>query len=188
MVQIRRERPEDFPAIDEMVRESFAKGTPYSDGETEVKLIHEIREKEYYLPDGAFVAERDGEMVGHFMLSRFPLSRDLDGRFDPDRVRENLLLLSPVAVKYAYLHQGIGTEMLCQGVAWAKKQGFRAIVVEGNPDYYHRFGFQAAYNYGLLPTRWVKLPRPECLMIQPLYSGALEGIRGFIGYAMYDSI
>lgn len=188
MIRIRPERPADFPDIDELVRESFLKGTPYSDGQAEVALIHEIREKGYYLPEGAFVAERDGEMAGHFMLSRLPLSEDAAGNFDPGRVREDILLLAPVAVKFACLYQGIGTEMLSQGVKWAKDRGFRAIVVEGNPDYYHRFGFQSAYDYGILPTDAVQLPRPECLMIQPLYPGALEGIKGFIGYGMYEAV
>ena len=43
MIRIRPERPADFPDIDELVRESFLKGTPYSDGQAEVALIHEIR-------------------------------------------------------------------------------------------------------------------------------------------------
>lgn len=156
MIRIRPERPADFPDIDELVRESFLKGTPYSDGQAEVALIHEIREKGYYLPEGAFVAERDGELAGHFMLSRLPLSEDAAGNFDPGRVRENILLLAPVAVKFACLYQGIGTEMLSQGVKWAKDRGFRAlwwreariitIVLASNPPMIMGFCPRMRYN------------------------------------------
>lgn len=187
MVRIRPETERDFPAIDELVRESFLKGTPYSDGRAEVALIHEIREKGYYLPQGAFVAERDGQIAGHFMLSRLPLSDDAQGHFSPERVRERILLLAPVAVQFSLIRQGIGTQMLIQGIQWAKEQGFRAVVVEGSPAYYRRFGFRPAYEYGILPADALQMPSPDCLMIQPLCAGALDGLKGFIGFSMYEN-
>ena len=78
-ITIRPETPKDYKDIVSMVLRSFQEGTDYSDGTDIVALIEEIRMSKYYIPTLSFVAERSGQIVGHFMFSRFPLSKTADG-------------------------------------------------------------------------------------------------------------
>ena len=98
-ITIRPEWPDDYEAIAKLVHESFRYGTPYSDGTAEEKLVNEIRSKQYYIPELSFIAEMNGQMAGHFMLSHFPISGQHEDKF---------LILTPVAVEYQHLRQGIG--------------------------------------------------------------------------------
>ena len=69
---VRPETHGDYKDIVSLVLRSFKEGTDYSDGTDIVALIEEIRDSEYYIPELAFVAELDGEIVGHFLFSPFP--------------------------------------------------------------------------------------------------------------------
>lgn len=186
-ITIRPETKEEFSAIDGLVLNSFAKGTSYSDGKLELALIAEIRSKEYYLPLLSFVAELEGELVGHFMFSRFPLSRSAAGG-DYMEEANGIVCLTPVAVHYKHLRRGIGSNMLRLGLEEACTAGCHAAIVEGNPAFYHKAGFATSSDMGLYPSENVRLPKPECLMAQELIPGALDGITGYIDYGMYETI
>ncbi len=189
-VLIRPERKEEFDEIDRMVRDSFAKGTAYSDGASEVALIHEIRAKRYYIPELSFVAEVDGDMAGHFMLSHFPLSPSPEaGRYDREIVKTPVVMLAPVAVAPKYFRQGVGTAMLAQGIERARGRGYRGIQVEGNPAFYNTLGFVTSTRFRVccLPAdQWLS-QHPDCLMMMELFGGALDGLRGYVDYGMYDN-
>ena len=78
-ITIRPEEHKDYKDIVSLVLRSFKEGTDYSDGTDIVALIEEIRDSEYHIPALSFVAELDGEIVGHFLFSRFPLSKTPQG-------------------------------------------------------------------------------------------------------------
>lgn len=178
-ITIRPERPDDYEAIAKLVHESFRYGTPYSDGTAEEKLVNEIRSKQYYIPELSFIAEMNGQMAGHFMLSHFPISGQHEDKF---------LILTPVAVEYQHLRQGIGKAMITLGLEKAKELGYQGVLVEGNPDFYHIFGFVTSTKYNIYPSKEVQLPAPECLMVLELCKDGLSCIKGEVSYEMYDSI
>lgn len=185
---IRPEKEEDYIKINEIVKESFNKGTEYSDGTGEVALINEIRTGKYYINDLSFVAEIKGEIVGYFMISHFPLGMTFEaGNYDREIVKTDILILAPVAVNIKFLRRGIGKEMIMKGIDKAKAAGYKAMIVEGNPEFYHNMGFLTSSDYGIFPSENCKCPHPECMMIQELYQGALKGIHGFVDYSMYKN-
>jgi predicted N-acetyltransferase YhbS len=57
---------------------------------------------------------------------------------------ENALLLGPLAVETGLSNRGIGARLVIRGIGEAARQGYRAIVLVGDPEYYARFGFDAA--------------------------------------------
>ncbi|WP_235848894.1 MULTISPECIES: GNAT family N-acetyltransferase [Bacillaceae] len=187
---IRPEQAQDYEVIEMMVKESFQKGTEYSDGVGEVALINEIRQGKYYIPELSFVAEKDGEMVGHFLFSHFPLGKTFEaGNYDKDIVKTEVVMLAPVAVKPTYLRQGIGKEMLLLGLEEVRKRGYKAVTVEGNPAFYNKVGFVTSSQYHIFPSENCEFPQehPECMMVQEMYEGSLEGITGYIDYSMYEN-
>lgn len=184
-ITIRPETPEDFDTIDRLVRRSFAEHTGYSDGNDEVNLIHEIRAGRYYRQELSFVAELEGEIVGHFMLSDFPLSPAPGGGYDPEKTE--FLLLAPVAVHADHYRKGIGETMLRLGLEKAKQQPCKGILVEGDPAFYNRLGFETSKGYGLHAASGFPLEQPACMMCMESYPGSLQGVSGYIVYDMYEN-
>ena len=78
-ITIRPEEHKDYKDIVSLILRSFREGTDYSDGTDIIALVEEIRDSQYYIPELSFVAELDGQIVGHFLFSRFPLSPTKEG-------------------------------------------------------------------------------------------------------------
>jgi putative acetyltransferase len=86
------------------------------------------------------VAEVDGAVVGHVLLSPVTVGGARDG---------DVLGLAPMAVLPAYQRRGVGTALVGAALAAARARGHGAVVVLGHPTYYPRFGFVPARRYGL---------------------------------------
>lgn len=157
--------------------------TEYSD-EEEGKLVRalvaEIRSKKYYMPelDLMMVNEKE-EIIGYVMFSGF----HLEGNYEKE-----LLLLTPAAVKTELQRQHISKELIEYGFEQAKKLGYKAVLVEGNPQNYHARGFHTSADYGIVPGETLHLPDIACLMVKELEAGALEGIKGQVNYDFYDAL
>ena len=98
---IRPESPADHVAISRVVAAAFG-------SQTEADLVDRIRASPEYVPELALVAERDGEIVGHVMISHAVIRND-----DGDR---RISMLSPLAVDPAHQRGGIGRALVEHGV------------------------------------------------------------------------
>lgn len=99
-----------------------------------------------------------------------------------------MLILTPVAVKTKLQRQHISKELLEYGFARAVEMGFKAILVEGNPQNYNPCGFQSSYKFGIEAGSNIKLPHPDCLMIKELVQGALDTMSGLVDYSFYETL
>ncbi len=136
-MKIRPVKKEEHRFIEDFVYEIFNK-TAYSDGLLEKALVREIREKHFYIPQLDLVVEDDGMIVGHFILSKLPIS---------NRHEHEILMLSPVSVAIKKQRQGVGKYMLPEGIKLAAKMGFKGVIVEGDHRYYQRFGFRTSTEF-----------------------------------------
>ena len=84
----------------------------------------------------SLVAERQGEIVGHVLLSRMRVTAD--GR------AMSALGLAPVGVLPGFQGGGIGTALIEGALGIARATGEELVFLVGEPDYYRRFGFSAA--------------------------------------------
>lgn len=183
-ITIRPEQHKDYKDIVSLILRSFREGTDYSDGTDIIALVEEIRDSEYYIPELSFVAESDGEIVGHFLFSRFPLSPTKKGGHGGAASTE-IVMLAPVSVHADYFRQGVGTAMLNMGIEKVKEMGFKGITVEGNFRFYNHAGFRTSSEYNIFPTSGIPLEEPRCMMCQETYKGSLNGIGGYVVYDMY---
>lgn len=143
-------------------------------------LVQEIRSKKYYVPELDLMAIDDKEeIIGYALFSRF----HIEGRYENE-----LLMLTPVAVKTELQRQHISKDIIEYGFKKAKKMGFTAVLVEGNPDNYNARGFETSSNYGVIPSSNIHLPRIECLMIKELVPGILKRMHGIVDYSFYKSL
>ena len=181
---IRPETHRDYKDIVSLVLRSFKEGTDYSDGTDIAALIEEIRDSEYYIPELSFVAELDGEIVGHFLFSRFPLSKTPQGGHGGAN-ETDVVMLAPVSVHADHLRQGIGSAMLRIGIEKVKEMGFKGIIVEGNYRFYNTFGFRTSSEYGIYPVSGYPMTEPRCQMCMETYPGSLKDKGGYVVYDMY---
>lgn len=164
----------------ELVEDVFAEYDSPEEARVVRQLVEEIRSKKYYIPKLELITvnEKD-EVIGYAMFSRF----HIEGRYENE-----LLLLSPVAVKTELQRQHISKELLEYGFDVAKTLGFKAVLVEGNPQNYKNRGFQSSYKFGIEAGPNINLPHPDCLMVKELEDGALEHMRGLVDYSFYESL
>ncbi|HVH52412.1 MAG TPA: N-acetyltransferase [Gaiellaceae bacterium] len=89
----------------------------------------------------SFTEEFDGRVVGHVMCSWSSIEGS-DAR---------LLQLSPLGVLPEFQGRGHGSALVRRTIDAVRAMGEPALLVEGNPNYYGRFGFVRADELGLLP-------------------------------------
>ena len=168
-----------FPSL-ELVEEVFAESMNPEEGKMVRRLVEEIRAKKYYIPglELIMVDEKD-EIMGYAMFSRF----HIEGRYE-----NQLLILTPVAVKTRLQRQHISRDILEYGFLVAEEMGFEAVLVEGNPRNYESRGFMPSYRFGVEAGPDIKLPHPDCLMIKGLKEGRLGGIKGVVDYSFYEAL
>ena len=164
----------------ELVEAVFTGHENAEEGKLVRSLVEEIRSKRFYLPELELIMvdEADG-VIGYCMFSRF----HLEGRYE-----DELLLLSPVAVKPKLQRQHISKELIEYGFEKAAALGYKAVIVEGNPMNYRSRGFMTSADYGITAHESVGLPAPECLMVKELIPGGLDGIHGEVCYADYECL
>lgn len=87
------------------------------------------------------------------------------------------LLPGPLAVASDVRSRGVGADLMWRALREAKRRGYRAVLLVGDPAYYQRFGFSAE-NTGAL-----RMPGPyerERLLACEFVPGMLKGARGMI--------
>ena len=168
-----------LPAL-ELVEAVFTAHETEEEGKLVRSLVEEIRSMRYYVPELELVmVDESDEVIGYCMFSRFCL----EGKHENE-----LLLLSPVAVKTSLQRQHISKELIEYGFEKAKALGYKAVIVEGNPMNYRSRGFVTSADYGITAHESVGLPAPECLMVRELVPGGLDGIQGKVAYSEYNCL
>ena len=165
----------------ELVEKVFTDSECAENGKLVRSLVEEIRSKRFYLPklELIMVDSDTDEVIGYVNFARF----HLEGKYENE-----LLLLSPVAVKTALQRQHISKDLIDYGLKKAADMGYKAVIVEGNPMNYRSRGFVTSAPFGITAHESVGLPAPECMMVQELVLGGLEGIHGQVSYADYECL
>ena len=160
----------------ELVEAVFTASEGAESGELVRRLVEEIRSKRFYEPGLELIMVEDGEVIGYVMFSRF----HLEGKYENE-----LLLLSPVAVKTELQRQHISRDLIEYGFEKARELGYRAVIVEGNPRNYRSRGFVTSAPFGITAHESVGLTAEECLMVKELVPGTLGAITGQVSYGDY---
>jgi putative acetyltransferase len=181
-VQIRRERPEDVPAIDEVHRQAFAvdhrtahRGGGSGRGDLppadplEVALVHGLRSDPGWVPALSLVAvDACGAVVGHVVATEGHLG-------DATAVG-----IGPLGVLPAWQGRGVGRALVHAVVAAADALGYPLAVLLGDPRFYGHLGFVTASTLG------IEAPDPAWglhFQARPL-AAYWPGLRGTFRYAV----
>ncbi len=161
-LRLRPDRPGVVAGIFTVNRAAF--GTP-----AEAELVDRLRVAAR--PFLSFVAELEGEIVGHVLFTPVTVTRE-------DRELAGLGL-APMAVAPDHQRTGIGSRLIAAGLEACRDAGAGFVVVLGHPGYYPRFGFRRASGWQL---RYEHDVPDEVMMALELEEGALEGEGGVIRY------
>jgi putative acetyltransferase len=161
---IRAEQPRDWRAVFEVHARAFPQLG-------EAKLVEALRAA------GAatisLVAERDGRVVGHILFSPVRVAGGGGGGFAAQG-------LAPMAVDPGCQREGIGSALVRAGLDACRDAGHTIVFVLGHPDYYPRFGFEAAAPRGLHSQGGAAYA--PAFFVAELAAGSLAGRAGVVQY------
>ena len=136
-MQIRQARLGDYRAIYQLVRQAFAESR-ISDGQEQDWIVVQ-RGKRQYVPQLELVAEQNGRLIGHILMTKHETEDSV-----PSALYLALLSVSP-----AFQGQGVGSALVKAACAYGAELGYRAAFLVGDPAYYSRFGFRSVAEFGL---------------------------------------
>jgi putative acetyltransferase len=170
-VVIRPERDVDHPAIAEVVRAAFV------DQPDEVAaFVERIRASEEFIQELALVAEDSSGVIAHVMLSWV----GVEGGSRP-----RILNLTPMSVRPDRQRVGVGTKLIWDALGRAEAAGESAVMVQGHPEYYPRFGFERAIPLGFVAP----YPNLDVAFMVKRLPGYSPDLAGRIVYpAAYDGL
>lgn len=165
-ITIRLEDKSDFKNVENITREAF--WDVYQPGCEEHLVLHKLRKTDVFIKELVFVALEGETIVGNIVYSIADVINKNDEKF-------KILCMGPISVLPKYQGNGIGTHLMNHSIKVAKKLRYPGIIIFGNPDYYHRFGFKNARNYDIQTSEGENF---EEFMALELNKGSLDNISG----------
>jgi len=164
MTQIRREEQCDIEAIRLINHDAFG-------GDEEARIVDALRTANDL--EISLVAVDDDTVVGHIAFSPVQVIGNSTAHWDA-------IALGPMAVAPLYQRRGIGSELVRAGLTACRESGRLVVFVIGHQEFYPRFGFVPAAQYGIKCEYDVP---DEVFMVANLSPGALDSHRGTVRYA-----
>jgi len=165
-ILIRKATEKDFFTTENITRESF--WNLYKPGCNEHLVLHNIRNSKAYISSLDLVAVFENEITGHIISTKAKV-------IDSQNNENEILCVGPLSVLPKFQRNGIGSKLLNESIKIAKELGHPGMILFGNPEYYHRFGFKNAEEYGITTK--------DCLNFEPFMAlefqnNRFDNIRG----------
>ena len=158
MATIRPERPEDADGARAVHERAFGADSG------EAGLVDALRADGAHVPELCLVAIEGETVAGHVFYSRARLASG-----------HEVLALAPMAVLPERQRAGVGSRLVEASLRRAADTPFPLVVVLGHPEYYPRFGFVPAVEYGVLAP-WEVPPEAWMVHLLPAYDQAARGV------------
>lgn len=159
---LRPEAPDDADAVRDLHVAAFG-----AHGRTVNAIVDDLRPTIAKRGGSSFVAEAEGRVVGHVMVTTSLL--------DTAQRLVDAPVLSPLAVAPDHQGAGLGGELVRRALAAAEASGAPFVLLEGDPAYYSRLGFRPA---GELGFRKPSLRIPDAafqVVLLPAYEPWMTG-------------
>lgn len=157
--EIQHEELGDAPALSALLAEAFGPGRF-------TRAAYRVREGVAPLASLSLTGWLDGRLVAGVRFTTVSIGEE-----------RGALLLGPLVVDPAYKGKGYGKALVAEGLARARGEGFRLVVLVGDMPYYGHFGFAP------VPHGQITLPGPvdpARLLALELVPDVLSGAEGLV--------
>ncbi len=152
---LRETGPADLEAIPRVQREAFG-------GDTEAALTKALLADATARPALSLLALRGAEAAGHILFTRCRIE-------GAETAQADCYLLAPLAVVPCCQRQGIGAQLIGQGLDLLRARGAELVFVLGDEAYYPRHGFLPdAGKLGFPPPFPIPPQHAGCWMVRTL--------------------
>ena len=166
---IRHEKPDDYRAVEYLIRESF--WNVYRPGCSEHYVMHVLRDDPAFVKELDFVMEQDGRLIGQNMFMKTIINAD-DGRVIP------VLTMGPICITPELKRKGYGKAILDYSLEKAAGLGYGAVLFEGNILFYGKSGFDYSSKFGIRYHDLEEGADASFFLCKELIPGYLDGITG----------
>lgn len=160
---IRHETENEFRTVEVLTRESF--WNVYRPGCSEHYFVHTMRSHPDYLPELSHIMELDGRIIANIHYLKAAL-RDEDGN------EKEILSFGPIGVHPDFQRQGYGKALIDFTFREARRMGYDAVVIFGNPGNYTARGFVSCKKKNVCLDGG---NCPTAMLVKELVPGALDG-------------
>ncbi len=165
-LHIHKTKPSEYYTTENLTREIF--WNLYNSGCTDHLILHNLRNSKSYIENLDLCIKQNEEIIGHIISTKAIVLSDKNQKHE-------VLCVGPFAIANNHQNQGIGSQLLNHLIDQANIAGFAAMVLFGNPNYYQRFGFKNAKEFGITTKDGHNF---DAFMVLELYPGALTDIKG----------
>ena len=137
---IRRTTEKDLFNTENLTREAF--WNIHIPGCDEHLVLHNLRSSKSYIGELDLVAVFENEIIGHIISTKAKITDSQNKVFE-------VLCIGPLSVLPEFQKKGIGSALLNESIKLARELRFSSMILYGYPEYYHRFGFRNAQEYGI---------------------------------------
>ncbi len=160
---IRLETKNDYRAVENLTREAF--WNVYKPGCDEHYFVHMMRSHADFIPELAFILEKDGEIIGNIMHTKAWLE-------DENGEGKEIISFGPLCILPNYQRQGGSKLLIEHSFAKAKELGYDTVVIYGNPGNYVSRGFVNCKRKNVSLGNDIF---PTALLVKELIPGVLDG-------------
>lgn len=100
-----------------------------------------MRNDDCFIPELDYVIEEEGEIVAQIVWAKATVK-------EGDKCH-TVAIFGPLSVLPTYQGRGYARKLIESTCDMAKQMGYAMVLITGNPDLYHRFGFDSADKYGI---------------------------------------
>ena len=139
-------------------------------GQEIADLITDLLEDPSAQPLLSLVVTADDNVVGHILFTNAQIKHS--------QRMVSSAILAPLSVHPDYQSQGIGGQLIKEGLQQLKVTGVELVFVLGHPDYYPKYGFSAAGIKGFDAQYPIPPENSGAWMVQELHPGIIECVSG----------
>jgi putative acetyltransferase len=165
-LQVRKAFESDKQAILDVVIAAFGD----VQGQEIAVLIIDLLEDPSAQPLLSIVVTANDNVVGHILFT--------SAKIKHTQRMVSSAILAPLSVRPEYQNQGIGGQLIKEGLKQLKAMGVELVFVLGHPGYYPKHGFFAAGTNGFDAPYPIPPENSGAWMVQELHPGIIECASG----------
>lgn len=173
---IRKIEENDYEEVEVMTREAF--WNIYRPGCSEHLVVNKIHNSKKSIEELELVGEYNHKIAGHIVYTKGHVVGVED---------ETFISFGPLSVLPELQGKGIGSVLVRISLQKAAREGYSAVFITGDENYYSRFGFEPASKYNIHMDGVPVEDEAPFFMVKVLKEGYLDNVSGsFVFDYCYD--